>query len=43
MQGLVAFVLIFICTCAYIRAVPRLKGFFLSERKVRITCPRAPP
>lgn len=32
-DGLVVVALLVICTCAYIRQVPRLKQFFLSERK----------
>ncbi|EDO49814.1 predicted protein, partial [Nematostella vectensis] len=32
-DGLLAFALLIICTCAYIRKVPRLKSFFLSEKK----------
>ena len=33
MHGLVVAVLLLICTCAYISHVPRLKAFFLSEKK----------
>lgn len=33
MDGMVVFVLLMICTCAYIKRVPRLKGFFLSEKQ----------
>ena len=32
-DGLVVLVLLTICTCAYIRQVPKLKDFFLSEKK----------
>ncbi|KXJ24611.1 Protein kish-B [Exaiptasia diaphana] len=32
-DGLVACALLVICTCAYIRKVPKLKTFFLSEKK----------
>lgn len=32
-DGIIIFVLLIICTCAYIKGVPRLKGFFLSEKK----------
>ncbi|XP_067941968.1 protein kish-B-like [Watersipora subatra] len=32
-DGLVVFALIFISTCAYVRKVPRLKQWFLSEKK----------
>ncbi|EGD76108.1 phosphatase 2C [Salpingoeca rosetta] len=33
MDGMVVFVLLMICTCAYIKRVPRLKDFFLSEKQ----------
>lgn len=32
-DGLIIFVLLVICTCAYIKRVPRLKQLFLSEKK----------
>lgn len=32
-DGVIIFGLLVICTCAYIRSVPRLKQFFLSEKK----------
>lgn len=32
-DGVIVFVLLVICTCAYIKRVPRLKQFFLSEKK----------
>ena len=32
-EGLLVFGLLLICSCAYIRKVPRLKTFFLSEKK----------
>ena len=32
-DGLVIFALLVICTCAYIKKVPRLRDFFLSEKK----------
>ncbi|KAH9507475.1 hypothetical protein Btru_058191 [Bulinus truncatus] len=32
-EGLVILSLLIICTCAYMRRVPRLKQWFLSERK----------
>jgi len=32
-DGLIIFILLVICTCAYIRRVPRLKQLFLSEKK----------
>ena len=32
-DGMVVFVLLMICTCAYIKRVPRLKEFFLSEKQ----------
>ena len=32
-DGLVVFTLLVICTCAYMKGVPRLKQFFLSEKK----------
>ena len=32
-DGLIIFGLLVICTCAYIKRVPRLKEFFLSEKK----------
>ncbi|EDQ91328.1 uncharacterized protein MONBRDRAFT_14967 [Monosiga brevicollis MX1] len=33
MDGMVIFVLLVICTCAYMKRVPRLKQMFLSEKK----------
>lgn len=33
LDGIVVFSLLVICTCAYMKRVPRLKGFFLSEKK----------
>ena len=32
-DGLVIFALLVICTCAYIKKVPRLRDFLLSEKK----------
>ena len=32
-DGALILVLLFICTCAYVRRVPTLKQFFLSEKK----------
>lgn len=32
-DGLLIFTLLVICTCAYMKSVPRLKQFFLSEKK----------
>ncbi|KAJ8047301.1 Protein kish-B [Holothuria leucospilota] len=32
-DGLLIFALLVICTCAYMRRVPRLKQWFLSEKK----------
>eukprot|EP00053_Salpingoeca_punica_P002634 m.38801 g.38801 ORF g.38801 m.38801 type:complete len:75 (+) comp11696_c0_seq4:146-370(+) len=32
-DGMVVAILLMICTCAFIRRVPRLKAFFLSEKK----------
>ncbi|XP_022099363.1 protein kish-B-like isoform X2 [Acanthaster planci] len=32
-DGLIIFGLLVICTCAYMRRVPRLKQWFLSEKK----------
>jgi len=32
-DGLLAFVLLLICTCAYLRRIPRLKSMLLSEKK----------
>ncbi|XP_072027644.1 protein kish-B-like [Amphiura filiformis] len=32
-DGLLVFGLLVICTCAYMRRVPRLKQWFLSEKK----------
>ena len=32
-DGLVVVALLVICTCAYVRQVPKLKQFFLSEKK----------
>ncbi len=33
MPGLVVFVLLLICTCAYVWQVPRLRQLFFSEKK----------
>jgi hypothetical protein len=33
MDGIVIFVLLVICTCAYMKRVTRLRDFFLSEKK----------
>jgi hypothetical protein len=33
LDGIVVFSLLIICTCAYMKRVPRLKSFFLSEKK----------
>ena len=33
MDGIVIFVLLIICTCAYMKRVTRLRNFFLSEKK----------
>ena len=33
LDGIVVFSLLVICTCAYMKRVPRLKNFFLSEKK----------
>ena len=33
LDGIVVFSLLVICTCAYMKRVPRLKSFFLSEKK----------
>jgi hypothetical protein len=32
-EGILVFSLLVICTCAYMRRVPRLKQWFLSEKK----------
>lgn len=32
-DGIIVFVLLTICTCGYIRRVPKLRQWFLSERK----------
>ncbi|XP_022298860.1 protein kish-B-like [Crassostrea virginica] len=32
-EGVLVFSLLVICTCAYMRRVPRLKQWFLSEKK----------
>ncbi|XP_070557917.1 protein kish-B-like [Ptychodera flava] len=32
-DGLIVFGLLVICTCAYMKRVPRLKQWFLSEKK----------
>ncbi len=32
-DGLIILALLVICTCAYMRSVPRLKQLFLSEKK----------
>ncbi|XP_071960205.1 protein kish-B-like [Antedon mediterranea] len=32
-DGLIILALLIICTCAYMRRVPRLKKWFLSEKK----------
>uniref|UniRef100_A0A8W8LKW4 Protein kish n=1 Tax=Magallana gigas TaxID=29159 RepID=A0A8W8LKW4_MAGGI len=32
-EGIIVFSLLVICTCAYMRRVPRLKQWFLSEKK----------
>ncbi|XP_046854309.1 protein kish-B-like [Xenia sp. Carnegie-2017] len=32
-DGLVVFSLLVICTCSYMKRVPRLKSFFLTEKK----------
>ncbi|CAH3114249.1 unnamed protein product [Pocillopora meandrina] len=32
-DGVLVLALLIICTCAYITRVPRLKSFFLSEKK----------
>lgn len=32
-DGLVVCALLVVCTCAYIKGVPRLREFFLSEKK----------
>lgn len=32
-DGVLVLALLIICTCAYITKVPRLKSFFLSEKK----------
>jgi hypothetical protein len=33
LDGIVVFSLLVICTCAYMKRVPRLKSFFLTEKK----------
>jgi hypothetical protein len=33
MDGIVAFLLLLICTCAYMKRIPRLKAYFLSEKR----------
>ncbi|KAM5181935.1 protein kish-B [Mantella aurantiaca] len=33
LDGLLVFSLLFICTCAYFRKVPRLRTWLLSEKK----------
>nr|XP_033774858.1 protein kish-B [Geotrypetes seraphini] len=33
LDGILVFGLLFICTCAYFKKVPRLKGWLLSEKK----------
>ena len=33
LDGLLVLALLIVCTCAYITKVPRLKSFFLSEKK----------
>ena len=33
LDGLLVLALLVVCTCAYITKVPRLKSFFLSEKK----------
>ena len=33
LDGLLVVALLVVCTCAYITKVPRLKSFFLSEKK----------
>ncbi|KAK2563545.1 Protein kish-B [Acropora cervicornis] len=35
-DGLLVLALLMICTCAYITKVPRLKSFFLSEKKAAV-------
>ncbi|KAL1020748.1 hypothetical protein UPYG_G00004140 [Umbra pygmaea] len=32
-DGLLVFALLFICTCAYLKKVPRVKGWLLSEKR----------
>lgn len=32
-DGIIILVLLVICTCAYMKSVPRLRQFFLSEKK----------
>ncbi|KAL3852873.1 hypothetical protein ACJMK2_016481 [Sinanodonta woodiana] len=32
-EGLLVFCMLVICTCAYMRRVPKLKQWFLSEKK----------
>ncbi|KAM6454493.1 protein kish-B [Python bivittatus] len=33
LDGLLVFGLLFVCTCAYFRKVPRLKAWLLSEKR----------
>ncbi|XP_068774144.1 protein kish-B [Struthio camelus] len=33
LDGLLVFGLLFVCTCAYLRKVPRLKAWLLSEKR----------
>uniref|UniRef100_A0A803K234 Protein kish n=1 Tax=Xenopus tropicalis TaxID=8364 RepID=A0A803K234_XENTR len=33
LDGLLVFALLFVCTCAYFRKVPRLRSWLLSEKK----------
>ncbi|KAM4795504.1 protein kish-B [Rhinophrynus dorsalis] len=33
LDGLLVFSLLFVCTCAYFRKVPRLRSWLLSEKK----------
>ncbi|KAM4698905.1 protein kish-B isoform 1-T1 [Discoglossus pictus] len=33
LDGLLVFALLFVCTCAYLKKVPRLKSWLLSEKK----------
>ena len=34
-DGVLILGLLLICTCAYIRRVPKLKEFFLTEKKIK--------